>query len=182
MTTKLSPFVGPIFDEKDQKKQRRKIDKNLRDAVWLKYMGNKVEGKCYCCQIRTIHITDFQVGHNKAVAKGGKDDIGNLRPICGPCNRGMATMSIEKYKKKYFSGAVTSSTKNSDKKKPVKSETTVSKKELLNTLPKTKLKKIIKTLDLEYDEYWDGDEKEDYIRFLSSSRKATVKRIQEIIG
>jgi len=64
--------------------------------------GNKVEGKCYCCKIRTIHITEFQVGHNKAVAKGGSDDISNLRPICGSCNRGMKTMSIEQYKKKYF--------------------------------------------------------------------------------
>ena len=84
------------------KKKRRPIDKNTRDAVWIKYMGNKVEGKCYCCGIRTIHITDFQVGHNKAVAKEGKDNISNLRPICGPCNRGMRTMSIEQYKAKYF--------------------------------------------------------------------------------
>lgn len=158
----------------DDKPKRKPINKNLRDSVWLKYMGNKAEGKCYCCQIRTIHITDFQVGHNKAVAKGGNNDISNLRPICGPCNRGMGTMSIEKYKNKYFSGSV-EPTKN-------KSATTISKKELLNKLPKTKLKKIVKTLDLEYDEFGDGSDKEDYIRILSKSRKATVKKIQEIIG
>ena len=97
---------------------RRPIDKNTRNAVWLKYLGNKVEGKCYCCKIRTIHITDFQVGHNKAVAKGGKDNISNLRPICGSCNRGMKTMSIEQYKKKYFGKkSVTKSAKNSSKKR-----------------------------------------------------------------
>ena len=93
----------------------------------------------------------------------------------------MGTISIEKYKQKYFKGAVTSTTKNSDKKEPIKSETSISKKDLLNKLPITKLKKIIKELDLEYDE-WYGNEKEDYIKFLSSSRKATVKKIQEIIG
>jgi len=82
-------------------RKRRPIDKNTRDAVWLKYMRNKAEGKCYCCRIRTIHITDFQVGHVKAVAKGGKDNINNLRPICSPCNRGMGTMSIEQYKKRF---------------------------------------------------------------------------------
>jgi len=82
-------------------RKRRPIDKNTRDAVWLKYMRNKAEGKCYCCRIRTIHITDFQVGHVKAVAKGGKDNINNLRPICGPCNRGMGTMSIEQYRKRF---------------------------------------------------------------------------------
>ncbi len=81
---------------------RKPIGKTLRDQVWLKYMGGKAQGKCYCCKIRTIHITDFQVGHNKAVAKGGKNHISNLRPICGPCNRGMKTKSIEWYRKKYF--------------------------------------------------------------------------------
>lgn len=81
---------------------RKAIGKPLRDQVWLKYIGNKAQGKCYCCKIRTIHITDFQVGHNKAVAKGGSNNIANLRPICGPCNRAMRTKSIEWYRKKYF--------------------------------------------------------------------------------
>ena len=82
---------------------RKPIGKPLRETVWLKYMGNKVQGKCYCCKIRMIHITDFQVGHNKAVAKGGKNNISNLRPICGPCNRSMGTKTIEWYRKTYFS-------------------------------------------------------------------------------
>jgi len=82
---------------------RKSIGKPLRDQVWLKYMGNKAQGKCYCCRIRPIHITDFQVGHNKSVAKGGKNNISNLRPICGPCNRGMGTKSIERYRKVHFS-------------------------------------------------------------------------------
>ena len=97
----------PSFDEvlgipRQKGKTRRPIDKSTKDAVWFRYMGKKSEGKCYCCRIRTIHITDFQVGHNKAVAKGGRDNISNLRPICGPCNRGMGTMSIEKYRAKYY--------------------------------------------------------------------------------
>lgn len=102
--------------------KRRPIDKSTRDAVWIKYMGNKVEGKCYCCKIRTIHITNYQVGHNKAVAKGGNDNISNLRPICSPCNRGMRTMSIEQYKKKYFD----SNTKT--QKIAIKKKTTVATK------------------------------------------------------
>ncbi len=166
----------------DDKPKRRKIDKNVRDAVWLKYMGNKAEGKCYCCQIRYIHITDFQIGHNKAVAKGGTDHINNLRPICGPCNRGMGTISIERYKQTHFKDVGTSTTNTPEKKGTLKTDTPINKNDLLNKLPKTKLKKIIKELDLEYDDYWNGDEKEDYIKFLSSSRKATVKKIQEIIG
>ena len=54
------------------KNKRKPIGKTLRDSVWLKYMKNKTIGKCYCCRERPIHYSDFQVGHNKAVAKGGK--------------------------------------------------------------------------------------------------------------
>lgn len=82
---------------------RKPIGKPLRETVWLKYMGNKAQGKCYCCRIRQIHFTEFQVGHNKSVAKSGKNNISNLRPICGPCNRGMGTKSIEWYRKVHFS-------------------------------------------------------------------------------
>ncbi len=94
-----SPFGLPPNKDKG----RKPIGKSLRDQVWLNYMGNKAQGKCYCCRIVPIHITNFQVGHNKAVAKGGKNNMSNLRPICGTCNRGMKTKSIEWYKKKYFS-------------------------------------------------------------------------------
>ena len=75
----------------------------MKEVVWAKYIGaNKAEGKCYVCK-RTIHVTSFEVGHNKAVAKGGSDRITNLRPICRGCNLAMGTMSIEAFKSKHFS-------------------------------------------------------------------------------
>jgi hypothetical protein len=171
--------MGWLFD--DDKPKRRKIDKNTRDAVWFKYMGNQAEGKCYCCEIRTIHITDFQVGHNKALAKGGNDNISNLRPICGPCNRGMGTSSIEGYKKKYFGKAEAVATSDKADTTVDAAEAPITKKDLLISLNKTKLKKIVKELDLDYSEFFDGDEKEDYVKFLMSSRKASVKNIQKIL-
>jgi len=86
-----------------EEKSRRKIPKHVRDMVWARYIGaDKAEGKCCVCG-RTIHITDFEVGHNKAKAKGGSDRIDNLRPICRRCNLSMGTMSIEAFKRKYFS-------------------------------------------------------------------------------
>jgi hypothetical protein len=30
-----------------------KIPKTVKDATWKKYMDNKTEGKCYCCNIET---------------------------------------------------------------------------------------------------------------------------------
>lgn len=80
---------------------RRPIDKNIKSIVWQKYNKNSLSGECYACE-RPITYDHFEVGHNKAVAKGGKDNITNLRPICSNCNRAMGTMSIEQYKKKYF--------------------------------------------------------------------------------
>jgi hypothetical protein len=74
----------------------------VKDTVWTIYIGaDKSEGKCYVCK-RTIHMRDFDLGHNQAVAKGGKDMISNLRPICRTCNSSMGTMSIETFKAKYF--------------------------------------------------------------------------------
>lgn len=155
--------------------KRRQIDKNTRDAVWIKYMGNKVEGKCYCCKLRTIHITDFQVGHNKAVAKGGSDNISNLRPICGPCNRGMGTMSIEKYREKYFTGQ-----SNMNKRKAGTDENKVTKKELLKNLATGKLETLTNVFNLESKlPMW--PEREDYIKILSGSRKVTVENIKSIL-
>lgn len=156
--------------------KRRQIDKNTRDAVWIKYMGNKVEGKCYCCKLRTIHITDFQVGHNKAFAKGGSDNISNLRPICGPCNRGMgAKMSIEKYREKYFMGQ-----SGASKMKSGEDESKVTKKELLKNLATGKLETLTRVFNLESKlPMW--PEREDYIKILSSSRKVTVDNIKSTL-
>lgn len=137
-------------------------------------MGNKVEGKCYCCKTRTIHVMDFQVGHNKAVAKGGNDNISNLRPICGPCNRGMGTMSIEKYREKYFEHP------NVSKKEPRTTEKKVTKKNLLENLATAKLEKLVSIFDLE-SKLPVFPNKEDYIKVLSSSRKVTVDNIKTIL-
>ncbi|MEM3699246.1 MAG: HNH endonuclease [Candidatus Bathyarchaeia archaeon] len=91
-----------LFLGEEKRKTRGKIPRHIKDQVWKVYIGaEKAEGKCYVCG-RTIHITDFEVGHNKAVAKGGSDHLDNLRPICRGCNLAMGTMSIEAFKRKYF--------------------------------------------------------------------------------
>ncbi len=95
-------IFGPLWEDEEKPKRgkRRTISKDLRAEVWKLHIGiSKAEGPCYACG-RTIHITEFDVGHNIAKSKGGTDNVKNLRPICRQCNRGMATMSIETYKKK----------------------------------------------------------------------------------
>ena len=112
------------FDEPKAAKLRKKLTKDQRFEVWKKYIGaTKAEGRCYTCK-KTIHVTDFDVGHNIARAKGGSDNIANYRPICRQCNRGMGTMSIETYKAKLNGPATTGGKKNSASPKPKRTTTT----------------------------------------------------------
>ena len=108
-------------------KPRKKLSKDQRFEVWKKYIGaTKAEGPCYVCK-KTIHMTDFDFGHNIARAKGGSDSIANYRPICRQCNRGMGTMSIETYKAKLDGPATTAEKKKTAPKS--KRKTTTRKKQ-----------------------------------------------------
>ena len=95
-----------------------RVPKAVKDATWKKYMGYKTEGKCYCCRMETISVFNFEIGHNKAKAKGGSNDIENLRPICKGCNTSMGTQSIESFRAKHFSSN-SSSKSNATQKKPL---------------------------------------------------------------
>lgn len=76
----------------------RKIDKNLRQLIWSKWIGEDVARyKCLCCKSRYISQFDFECGHVEAVAKGGDDSVDNIRPICKSCNNGMKTMNMMDY-------------------------------------------------------------------------------------
>ena len=129
-------FSGlPSFSGEDKKTKRTPMPKAIREQVWEKYIGRtKRVGKCYCCEWRPITESDFEVGHNKAVAKGGKDNVSNLRPICKQCNRSIGTKTIEYYKKKYHG-----------KPTKVKKKTKARKKRRPTTLldlPKVKFPKL----------------------------------------
>jgi len=93
--------ISKIFGYGSTPAKRRKIPKGVKDDVWEEYNGKKYNGKCYVCK-NPIVIRNFDVGHNRAVSKGGTTNKSNLRPICRKCNFSMGMMSIEQYKKKYY--------------------------------------------------------------------------------
>jgi len=72
----------------------------VREKVWRNQYGGNMDGHCYCCHT-AISYTHWECGHIQAAAKGGSDVIENLRPVCFPCNRGMATMDMMDYIKRY---------------------------------------------------------------------------------
>ena len=96
---------GGLTNYSNSRRSRRSsnIDKGVKENVWIKYMKNKTEGKCYCCKTRIIHFMRFDIGHNIPKSRGGSDNITNLRPICRPCNTGMGNRyTIEEYREKYY--------------------------------------------------------------------------------
>jgi 5-methylcytosine-specific restriction endonuclease McrA len=83
-----NPAKKPPPKEKPYKK--KKISGALREAVWIKTMGRRFEGKCpvvWCPN--TITVFDFQSGHNIPESKGGSTTLPNLIPICARCNFSM---------------------------------------------------------------------------------------------
>jgi len=82
------------------REKRKTIPTRVRYEVWKVYCGNSLEGHCFCCK-KEIEYSTWECGHIKPAAEGGPDTIDNLRPTCLPCNRGMGTMNMLDYMKKY---------------------------------------------------------------------------------
>jgi len=82
---------------------RKSIPKTLKNKVWDRYIGKeKGVGDCFCCK-KEIDSKNFECGHVVAVANGGKNTLGNMRPICGICNKSMGTENMIQFKDTYFS-------------------------------------------------------------------------------
>lgn len=89
--TKVAPARNNTTPKKPHSR-KASIPRALREQVWLKYMQNKLSGKCtvHWCH-NTINAFDFHVGHDIPESKGGTLDISNLRPICSRCNLSMSS-------------------------------------------------------------------------------------------
>jgi len=91
-----------LWSPTTSRRKRKPCPKAVKNAVWKKYNGRRMTGKCYVCGA-SITFDNFELGHNKPFSKGGKCTVRNLRPICRTCNRSMGTMTIEAFKRRYFS-------------------------------------------------------------------------------
>ena len=82
---------------------KKKIPKNLKNEIWNFYNGKKqTDAKCYCCDIKVLHITSWDCGHVVAEINGGELTIKNLRPICSNCNKTMGTENLYDFMKKNY--------------------------------------------------------------------------------
>lgn len=154
-----------LWGESNSKK-RKTIPKALRATVWKFYMQGKPEGICYCCETETISFTNFEMGHNKAVAKGGSNSVDNLRPICRTCNSSMQKQSIESFKKKYFP------TEKDKQEKQLKqslkqSLDTLTIKQLKSLAEKYNIKVKGKIVEDSWDSHTAAPTKSEYVKKLS---------------
>jgi hypothetical protein len=76
------------------------IPQEVRHKVWMDFWGNCTNGMCIVCG-DSIQITSFACAHIEAYSISENNDISNLAPTCEKCNRGMKTMDLREYKKKY---------------------------------------------------------------------------------
>ena len=119
------------------------VPKILKETVWKKYMGNKQEGKCYCCNITTINTFSFEAGHVISVKYKGPTTVENLRPICRSCNSSMGTENLEDFRKAHFPSNKRKLTAPKNISKPQKQRKLASK-DFLNQLNVKQLKYLVK--------------------------------------
>ena len=105
--------------QKTKKKSKKSISKALKYKIWNKYIGSK-NGEVYCisCVENKINMMNFECGHIIPESKGGETTQDNLLPICGLCNKSMATKNMNEFIKENFPENI----KNFNKKKYISSK------------------------------------------------------------
>jgi 5-methylcytosine-specific restriction endonuclease McrA len=66
--------------EQESSLKRKKLPENTRLSIYKNY-----DFKCAICRVDLTLVTPH-IDHIVPLAKGGKDVLSNLQPLCGPCN------------------------------------------------------------------------------------------------
>lgn len=74
------------------KRQRKMLTAKQRESAFS-YLFTKQDGKCLGCG-HAPGKKYMHIDHNRPIARGGDNEIGNLQLLCGPCNikKGKGTM------------------------------------------------------------------------------------------
>lgn len=91
--------INEFEQQENQELHNGQLSQSLRQACWTKWMPNKFNSKCWCCNINEVSAFNFEAGHVKARNLGGLNTIENLRPICGFCNKAMGIKNMFIYMK-----------------------------------------------------------------------------------
>jgi len=80
---------------------RKSIPKKIRDDLWIAYCGENYNSLCFVCS-DPISVKSFEAGHIIPASEGGSNNIDNLKPICGNCNKSMGVENMIQYKNRYY--------------------------------------------------------------------------------
>lgn len=91
---------GPVKKQEGVKRKKDTIPKKVRDAVWVKYHGDKNVGICYCCgkEIQRYNA-GWHCSHILSDVKGGEEIVENLTTCCPHCNLSMGSQNLYVYMK-----------------------------------------------------------------------------------
>lgn len=89
-------FLVKVDENEKPKKKKESIPKAMREAVWVRYHGDKKEGVCYCCG-RNIERDCWHCSHVFSENKNGKVTVENLRTCCQKCNLSMGNQNLYAY-------------------------------------------------------------------------------------
>jgi hypothetical protein len=101
---------NPLMDiDRAPRSALSKLNKKL---LWEMYYCNRpdkcpdLEKPCVCCWKRKTCPFTCEFAHIVAYADGGDENLDNIIPTCGDCNRGSGTINLLKYAKKVAPGDV----------------------------------------------------------------------------
>ena len=83
---------------KKQTSKRHPLPKAIRNKIWINAYGELPLHKCSTpwCHNK-INCFNYHVGHMKAVANEGTNELTNLIPLCASCNLSMGTMDATQW-------------------------------------------------------------------------------------
>jgi hypothetical protein len=93
-------WVGIAQGTRPAPEKRKKFSAAERVAVWNRDIGaDKRVGPCYACG-GELQLEKFEMGHIVPLCHGGGNDIPNLRPLCGLCNKSCGTENLDSFKRR----------------------------------------------------------------------------------
>lgn len=80
---------------------RKSIPANVKMVLWKRDCGISIEASCPLCGCR-IDYNNCHVAHIIPLAKGGSNNITNLKITCQSCNLSMGTKNLNTFHTEYF--------------------------------------------------------------------------------
>jgi len=84
--------------------KRKKFSAAERKALWdQKFGSDQRQGRCYACGT-LIQYELFEMGHRVSLRAGGSNDLANIEPLCGLCNKSCGTEDLDEFKQRLVPG------------------------------------------------------------------------------